>query len=373
MNRNEQKEPDHIANHVYVTPMKLVKNMDDMMQWDKSEAYFEYLGFIYAINDSIRGKSNSQGSANASEEINKLVGVLDTINQWIDDIPPVQQPQRFGNIAFRDFYKKLKDQAIPLLQTIFPEYLYRAIPEIMVYLVEGFGNSTRIDYGTGHELSFVMFLCALFKVEYLKPDDQTATACKVFVRYLTLVRRLQVTYRMEPAGSHGVWSLDDYQFVPFIWGSSQFIDNPKFEPTCFLKETVVESYAHEYMFLSCIQYINQVKTGPFPEHSNQLWSISGVSSWSKINGGLIKMYKAEVLSKYPLVQHICFGSLFTLKPTEHTASTRRPRLSGTGPLFPVPVSGSIPSSVGQHSLGFTMPSNNSGPIPAESDEANNQD
>jgi serine/threonine-protein phosphatase 2A activator len=47
------------------------------------------------------------------------------------------------------------------------------------------------------------------------------------------------------------------------------------------------------MFLTCINYINSVKTGPFAEHSNQLWSISGVSSWTKINGGLIKMYKAE--------------------------------------------------------------------------------
>lgn len=42
-------------------------------------------------------------------------------------------------------------------------------------------------------------------------------------RYLEIVRKLQQTYRMEPAGSHGVWSLDDYQFVPFIWGSSQLI------------------------------------------------------------------------------------------------------------------------------------------------------
>lgn len=38
----------------------------------------------------------------------------------------------------------------------------------------------------------------------------------------------------------------------------------------------------------------QVKTGPFAEHSNQLWNISGVPAWSKVNAGLIKMYKAEV-------------------------------------------------------------------------------
>lgn len=38
----------------------------------------------------------------------------------------------------------------------------------------------------------------------------------------------------------------------------------------------------------------QVKTGPFAEHSNQLWNISGVPTWSKVNAGLIKMYKAEV-------------------------------------------------------------------------------
>ncbi|CAH2068974.1 unnamed protein product, partial [Iphiclides podalirius] len=73
-------------------------------------------------------------------------------------------------------------------------------------------------------------------------------------------RKLQKTYRMEPAGSHGVWSLDDYQFVPFIWGSSQLIDQPKiYPPTKFLDDEVVDKFADDYMFLSCIKYIKEVQ------------------------------------------------------------------------------------------------------------------
>lgn len=73
-----------------------------------------------------------------------------------------------------------------------------------------------------------------------------------------------------------------------------FLAHPKIEPAAFVNENIVSEYSRDYMFLGCIEYINKVKTGPFAEHSNQLWGISGVANWSKVNTGLIKMYKAEV-------------------------------------------------------------------------------
>ncbi|KAG8229132.1 hypothetical protein J437_LFUL009721 [Ladona fulva] len=113
--------------------------------------------------------------------------------------------------------------AVSLLQEAIPEKLHRAVPEMAEYLVESFGNSTRIDYGTGHEMAFAMLICCLFKIGALNSNERQAAIFRIFNRYLELVRKLQLVYRMEPAGSHGVWSLDDYQFLPFIWGSSQLI------------------------------------------------------------------------------------------------------------------------------------------------------
>jgi len=113
-----------------------------------------------------------------------------------------------------------------------------------------------------------------------------------------VVRRLILTYTLEPAGSHGVWGLDDHSFLPYIFGSAQFCpaiadedpmplegslpDSPN--PGDIVKKNVVERERKQNMYFSAVGFINDVKTGPFWEHSPILFDISGVRfGWGKIN------------------------------------------------------------------------------------------
>uniref|UniRef100_A0A0B7BU89 Serine/threonine-protein phosphatase 2A activator n=1 Tax=Arion vulgaris TaxID=1028688 RepID=A0A0B7BU89_9EUPU len=307
-----------VTTHTFLVPEKLIKVPEDIPKWEKSQAYSDLVGFILALNDSVKNKK-IRDSYPVSSKIGKLYELLEELDKWVDEIPPIDQPQRFGNKAFRTWFSRFRERGPVLLtESLAPEF-EPAVPELFVYLIESVGNDTRIDYGTGHEFSFVAFLCCLCKLGVLREEDFPAIVLQLFERYMYLIRKLQLTYRMEPAGSHGVWSLDDYQFLPFLWGSSQLMDHPKIKPKSFPNEEIYNGFFKDYIFLSAIKFINQVKTGPFAEHSNQLWGISGVPAWSKVNSGLVKMYRAEVLSKFPIIQHFVFGSLLTLKP-----STNRP-------------------------------------------------
>lgn len=293
-------------------PVREVKSPMQMGQWQTSEAYTDLLRFITAVGESVRGKKTTE-TCHESEVTKKIVELLARLEGWVDEIPAIEQPQRFGNKAYRTWYERLETQADTLLAGLLPEHVSGAVVELKAYLMQSFGNNTRIDYGTGHEMCFVYFLICFYKLLLLTTADHEATAHRIFPTYLRVLRKLQLTYRMEPAGSQGVWGLDDFQFVPYIWGSLQLAQTSDIPPEHIPLREKAEQYHTDYLFFDCVRFIHTVKSGQFAEHSNVLWGISAVPRWEKVNSGLIKMYKAEVLAKFPVIQHLVFGSLIRIQ------------------------------------------------------------
>ncbi|KAL0075531.1 hypothetical protein J3Q64DRAFT_1775484 [Phycomyces blakesleeanus] len=305
-----QKElPFLLDDYVPTQPKKVIHTQADIEPFLHSKAFSRIMTFVFLLNGNVTKKKNSD-PCEVSAQTEKVLEMLQTLDSWIEEFPPLDNPQRFGNKAFRLWLDKLEKCGPELLRKTLPEKLYIAIPELHDYLLNGFGNGTRIDYGSGHELSFCAFLCGLTMLGVFEPKDYQALVTRVFVTYLELVRHIQRVYSLEPAGSHGVWGLDDHQFLPYIWGSAQLIDHPRLKPASAIKPEIIEMYSKEYMYLRCLEYIGEVKTGPFHEHSPMLFDISAVANWSKVNSGMAKMYIAEVLKKVPVVQHFRFGFLF---------------------------------------------------------------
>jgi serine/threonine-protein phosphatase 2A activator len=56
--------------------------------------------------------------------------------------------------------------------------IVRPLEEIKQYFLGGFGSSQRLDYGTGHELSFLAFLGCLWKLGFFpaQPEGETPGA-----------------------------------------------------------------------------------------------------------------------------------------------------------------------------------------------------
>lgn len=287
-------------------PTKRISSQPDVTHFQESLVFSKITNFIEALGTSVISKPNSFPCV-ISENVQRILDVLIHLDGLVDQIEPYEQRTRFGNLAYRE-------KVIPQFKADITELLgdFEALEELQVYFQNSFGDPTRIDYGSGHELNFLAFLLCLNEIGYFSMEDHTAIVLKIFTYYLELCRKIQLRYCLEPAGSKGVWGLDDYQFLPFYFGAAQLIENPDIIPREFNKSNSLR-HADDFLFLRCIQFIHQIKGAPqFPEHSPTLFSLTTVPSWRKMKSGMLKMYKGEVMTKFPVIQHFFFGSILNI-------------------------------------------------------------
>lgn len=298
-------------------PRKRIVTARHLEHFQHTALFGEILGFIRACNQAVKGHTLTE-SEDVSPVIQSLLDVLDRVRTLVDETPrdtDSASVSRFGNPAFRTLYTKICDATDTLLQRIpgLEGDSHRAArQQLSVYFYEAWGNAKRIDYGSGMELNFLCWMLGLVKLGVLDlAKDARTLVLRVFWRYIEIMRVIQATYWLEPAGSHGVWGLDDYHFLPFLWGAGQLVDHPFLRPKSIHDSEMVDECSTKYMYFACIQAINAVKTESLRWHSPMLDDISSVRTWAKVNQGMVKMYLAEVLLKLPIAQHIFFGSLLS--------------------------------------------------------------
>lgn len=191
--------------HSFSTPSKCINDGPDVARFLTSKAYRDIGIFVMQLNRALCPRKSTSGPSETfplvggnrqdTASVRKLRDMLETAAKLIDEAPPDPGPRRFGNISFRKWYQLLEDNVDGLLSEIVSgeilnfgaskdataqhpgargegEESTRAVDELKAYFLGGFGSAQRLDYGTGHELSFLAFVGCLWKLGAFKDGNQ---------------------------------------------------------------------------------------------------------------------------------------------------------------------------------------------------------
>ncbi len=368
-----------------VRARKCIFTAEDLAAYNSSETFRGFVSFLRFCAAAVRGVSCRRAAAlPLSPGGRALVAALGDLDRLVDEVPPAPTALRYGNPAFREWHARAAALSPSLIAGVLAaaqaagagatgapgaattetttatttettpsppasthSLLALEAEALAPFLSDSLGNASRIDYGTGHETLFATLLCCLARAGALVEGDAAAVVAVVFARYVRLCRRLQTTYWLEPAGSHGVWGLDDYCFLPFYWGAAQLDDKQEggsasggggsgggepsastptptpisndptrdgapSRPSGIRSDAALQEHGDAYLYLDAVRFVRKVKKGgPLSETSPMLCDIAAtVPSWRRVGEGLLKMYRVEVCGKLPIMQHQLFGHLF---------------------------------------------------------------
>jgi serine/threonine-protein phosphatase 2A activator len=182
--------------HKYVKPVKRIIEGQDVLRFLTSYAYFDICTLVMQLNRSMCPRKNDTSSMKQvmtwelgssaiifPEPVKKMQSMLNKIKAIIEEAPPDTGPRRFGNIGFRKWYNILESRVPEILSDHLPPHVLYAKPsdeataldELSAYLLGSFGSSQRLDYGTGHELSFLAFLGCTWKLGVFHINTEAST------------------------------------------------------------------------------------------------------------------------------------------------------------------------------------------------------
>jgi len=172
-----------------LAPCKRINDGDDLNFFLASTAYRDIKIWLLQLNRALFPTKDEHGNISIctldsppsySPIISSLNALVKDFENLLAQAPPDTGPRRFGNVAFREWYRLAEEHADILLEKHIGLSLGQyandpaVLAELKAYLLGGFGSASRLDYGTGHELSFLAFLACLSKINAFAPGEERA-------------------------------------------------------------------------------------------------------------------------------------------------------------------------------------------------------
>ncbi|KAI5481820.1 phosphotyrosyl phosphatase activator [Pseudohyphozyma bogoriensis] len=277
---------------IAMEPCRKIFTEQDVTSWTLSEAYAR----VYLMLTRLKAAAEVPVSDIVeSDSVKSLVKFLEHLSSWVETVPPLSGAQLYGNPAFREWFLVMDENKKDFHASVLPaSVLPFAEPELDEALRSSFGSPERLDYGTGHELSFLCYLTILRLVEVLTEADEPAIAKCVFPAYLAVVRKLKREYSLELAGTKGIWGVDENEHLKYLTDASQ-------------KRTVTPTGITHRFIPALLRLETTTPATPDTE--------SPTSASANANDqGLLKMYREEVLKRLPVIRHLRFGEILPWKP-----------------------------------------------------------
>ncbi|KAH8243225.1 hypothetical protein KR032_005640, partial [Drosophila birchii] len=292
-------------------PVKQVRGDADLIGWVRSNAYRDLISYINNTSIVLQGYRMT-GSFPVSEDMQKLCNMFDVLERPLNPKHPGAASPTTPENKMASYHLWLRQMFHTVLNnlavTISPDKCQH-VHELGEYLRRSFGNATTLEFGPGNELMFLFFLCGLFRANILRGRDTVAAALMLFYRYIHLVRRLIAVFDL-PIASNPRCAIEDYFFVPYIWGAAQLCLKPPFSPRQCDQPKEIESYRQDYMMVNLIENLPQ-KCGPLSNHAFQLWCILSVPTWPDVYRGLERCYINHILASIHTVESAIFWELMS--------------------------------------------------------------
>ena len=251
---------------IIFNPFMFYKNPS--VAFPRTAAYKKVREFLFKMDLSIKNNPKPTDNRYILDELIK-------IQQIIEETQLSSEPSRYANKAMIDVITQIEEISDNL------------------YLKESFGNKIRMDYGTGHELNFLIYLYYIseeFNVEFYLDN---------LWFYMGLVEKFIRKFNVEPAGARGCWSLNDYTLLGLVFGSSiNELDPDKTENDV---ESSFFYFKYRDMWLNAMKQTN--KNNKFIELVEKTQNQGNIYFY--------KMYVEDILNKHVVTQHFIFSDKLT--------------------------------------------------------------